>query len=148
MTNEPGISSQAVEAGAERDRPDQSDRPDHSVRVLSGADVALFDLLAGHIELRGDVTLSLDATSRQPVPQALLAALLAAEALRAAGQSPHARVTSAVLRFSEQAYTDEELRISASASAPDPGGALSVAVGVQSAEGRLLASGTLLVIPG
>lgn len=129
MTNEPGM-------------------PSTTTRVLSDADLALFALLAGRLELRGDVTLSLEPTPRQPVPQALLAALLTAEALHAAGQSPHARVTSAALRFSEQAYTHEELRISASASAPDPTGALSVAVGVQSAEGRLLASGTILVIPG
>jgi hypothetical protein len=126
----------------------EPDMPSTTTRVLSDADLALFALLAGHLDLRGEVALSLEATARQPVPQALLAALLNTEALRAASQSPHARISSAALRFSEQAYTDEALHISASASAPDPSGALSVAVGIYSAEGRLLASGTLLVIPG
>ena len=139
MTNETDLATPATTAGAVSGP---------ATRVLSDADLALFALLSGHLDLRGDVALSLEVTPRQPVPHALLAALLTAEALRVAGDSAHARVTSAALRFPEQAYTDEELRISANHGNPDPAGALHVAVEVQSADGRPLAAGTILVLPG
>ena len=114
-------------------------------RVLSDADLALFALMAGQLDLRGDVQLSLESEPHQPVPQALLAGLLTAAAVRLAGQPDHARVASAALRFTEQAYTDEPLRISGDVGERDPSGATQVAVSLHSDDGRLLASGDILV---
>lgn len=139
MTNDPGATSPATPAGIHESAP--------LTRILSEADLAIFALLAGQLDLRGEVTFALEAIPRQPVPQALLGALMTAEAVRAAGQASHARVTSAALRYLEQAYSDEELRISAQIGAPDPAGALHVTVAIHSADARLLASGTILVIP-
>lgn len=118
------------------------------MRVLSDADLALFALLAGRLDLSGPESLSLDATPRQPVPQALLAGLLTAEAARVAGVSNHARVISADLRFAEQAYSDQPLRISARAGQTDPTGALQITVSMYSEDGRTLATGAVLVLPG
>jgi hypothetical protein len=115
------------------------------VRVLSGADVALFALMAGQVDLSGEAQLSFEATPRQPVPQALLTGLLTAAAVRLAGQPDHARVASATLRFVEQVYTDEPLRISGVAGDADPSGATQVAISLRSEDGRLLASGEMLI---
>ncbi len=114
-------------------------------RVLSDADLALFALMASQLDLSGEAQLSLESTPRQPVPQALLASLLTAAAIRLAGQPDYARVSSVALRFPEQAYTDEPLHISATYGAPDPDGALRVTVSLQSDDSRLLASGDMLV---
>ncbi|HEU0026745.1 MAG TPA: hypothetical protein VFQ25_06475 [Ktedonobacterales bacterium] len=114
-------------------------------RVLSGADVALFALMAGQLDLSGEAQLSFEASPRQPIPQALLTGLLTAAAVRLAGQPDHARVASVTLRFSEQAYTDEPLRISGAAGDADPAGAMRVAVSLHSEDDRLLASGEILI---
>ncbi len=116
-------------------------------RVLSGADLALFALLAGQLDLRGEVQLSLESTSHQPVSQALLASLLTSAAIRFTGQSDFARVSNATLRFSEQAYSDEPLRISATYDPQDPTSAMRVAINLHSGDGRLLASGDILIQP-
>jgi hypothetical protein len=142
VTNDPGATSPAAPTGH------GLQKSAATTRILSEADLAIFALLAGQLDLSGDVRLSLDPLPRQPVPQALLAALLTAEAVRVAGQSSHARVTSAALRYPEQAYTDAELRLSAQFGAPDPAGALHVTVEIHSEDERLLASGVVLVIPG
>jgi hypothetical protein len=113
--------------------------------TLSGADLALFALVAGQLDLSGEVQLSLENIPRQPVPQALLAGLLTAAAIRLAGQPSYARASSATLRFPEQAYTDEPLHISGVRGAPDPSGALPISVSLQSGDDRLLASGVILV---
>lgn len=121
------------------------DAPSSGVRVLSDADLALFALMAGQVDLRGEVQLSLESASRQPVPQALLAGLLTAAAARLVGQPDHARVASAALRFAEQAYTDEPLHISGEVGGADSTGATRVAVSLHSEDGRLLASGDFLI---
>lgn len=117
-------------------------------RALSGADVALFALVAGQVDLSGETQLSLDDAPRQPVPQALLAGLLTAAAVRATGQSGASRVASAQFTFIEQAYTDEPLEIGAATGSPDSTGALSVTVTLQSEGGRPLARGVIAVHGG
>jgi len=116
-------------------------------RTFSDADLALFALMAGQLDLSGEAHLSLDAIPRQPVPQALLSGLLTASAPRLAGQPDHTPISSATLRFIEQAYTDEPLYISGACDASDSTGALRVAVDLHSDDGRLLASGVILLNP-
>ena len=108
-------------------------------RVLTGADLALCALLAGQVDLSGETQLSLEQAQRQPVPQTLLAALLAAAAAQLAGLSPLTPILTFQLRFVEQTYTDEPVRFTARTSEPDATGALSVSVQMASEDGRLLA---------
>jgi hypothetical protein len=110
-------------------------------RVLSGADLALCALLAGQVDLSGDAQLSLEQTQRQPVPQTLLATLLATAAAQLAGISSLTPLLTVQLRFVEQAYTDEPLRFTARRGEPDAAGALDVSVRMESEDGRALAEG-------
>jgi hypothetical protein len=101
VTNEAGIISPTTV---------EDDTRSDLVRALSGADLALYALLAGQVDLSGDVSLSLEESHHQPVPQELLAALLISAARRHAGVADFTPLASVSLRCIEQAYTDEPLR--------------------------------------
>jgi hypothetical protein len=101
VTNEAGIISPTTI---------EVDTQFEAVRTLSGADLALYALLAGQVDLSGDVSLSLEENHHQPVPQELLAALLTSAARRLAGVADLTPLASVSLRYIEQAYTDEPLR--------------------------------------
>lgn len=131
MTNEAGIINPTTF---------EDDSQSGLVRTLSSADLALYALLAGQVDLSGDVTLSLEEDHRQPVPPELLAALLTSAARRLASVSSFTPLESVTLRYIEQAYTDEPLRfarLGAPADQSDPTSPITIRL--ESADTRPLA---------
>jgi acyl dehydratase len=112
-------------------------------KQISEADVALFGLLADdHLPTVED-TSSLETHEHSPVPNALVAALLAGAAARHAGGLANAALVREQLSFAATAFTGDTLTVVAAIAGYDAAShLLRVHAHCANQEGRRLAEGT------
>jgi acyl dehydratase len=117
-------------------------------KAISEADVALFTLLTDdHLPTADESSEeALQPHEHQPVPPALLSALLAGAAARHAGGIGGARITHEEVRFLASAFTDDTLTVVAEVVGQDTAaGAVHVRAHCTNQDAALLAEGTFEV---
>lgn len=115
-------------------------------KQLCDADLALFSLVMGELDVSQEHTIPSAPVPRQIVPLAVLSALLTAVSARHAVRPGMARITWQQVQFHEPAYTEETLVATARVSEHDEARAiLRIAASCATEDGRVLAEGEVLL---
>jgi hypothetical protein len=115
-------------------------------KLLSEADIALFELVTCDTPLSSEEPPDLKRRPRQPAPLSQLAALLASAAAQHATRPDLARFISQTVRFTEPALTDDTVTATAEIVGYDPAKrALKIHARCDNQEGRRLAEGQFLL---
>lgn len=116
-------------------------------KLISEADVALFELVTKDDTLSADEPPNPDRQPRQPAPFSLLTAFLAAAAARHSSQPAIARFEREVVRFAAPVYTDDTLSAVARVTAYDSAsGSVRIHVHCHNQEGLRLAEGEFILL--
>lgn len=129
---------------------ESSSHQDGAVRTLtkqiSDADVALFLLVTGQVNVTPEQTPIPSQTTRQIAPMGMLAAMLSGAASQHGLRPGTVRFFSEQIRFIEPAYTDDTLTATAEVTGrDDPNQSLRVFAHCENQDGRRLAEGEFIL---